>query len=101
MATESRSETPGTGRASFGFRDVDVDAKQGMVNDVFHKVASRYDLMNDFMSAGLHRVWKDAMVSWLTPPRNRPFEVLDVAGGTGDISFRIVERSHKSATATV
>ncbi|MCX5520928.1 bifunctional demethylmenaquinone methyltransferase/2-methoxy-6-polyprenyl-1,4-benzoquinol methylase UbiE [Kaistia defluvii] len=101
MATESRSETPEKGRASFGFRDVDVDAKQGMVNDVFHKVASRYDLMNDLMSAGLHRIWKDAMVSWLTPPRNRPFEVLDVAGGTGDVSFRIVERSQKSATATV
>jgi len=107
MATESLKSTEASdaatekGRASFGFKDVDVDAKQGMVNDVFHKVASRYDLMNDLMSAGLHRVWKDAMVSWLTPPRNRPFEVLDVAGGTGDVSFRIVERSHKSARATV
>jgi demethylmenaquinone methyltransferase / 2-methoxy-6-polyprenyl-1,4-benzoquinol methylase len=88
-------------RASFGYRDVELGAKQGMVDAVFHKVASRYDLMNDLMSAGLHRVWKDAMVSWLAPPRNRPFEVLDVAGGTGDIAFRIVERSGRHASAVV
>lgn len=88
-------------RASFGYRDVDLGAKQGMVDAVFHKVASRYDLMNDLMSAGLHRVWKDAMVSWLAPPRNRAFEVLDVAGGTGDIAFRIVERSGRHANAVV
>jgi len=59
------------------------------VNDVFHSVASRYDLMNDLMSGGLHRVWKDIMINALDPPRgDRPFALLDVAGGTGDISFR-------------
>jgi len=89
--------------ASFGFRDVTLDAKQGMVDEVFHRVAGRYDVMNDVMSAGLHRVWKDAMVSRLAPPRSgrRPFEVVDVAGGTGDIAFRIVERSDGKARVTV
>ncbi|MBZ9937065.1 bifunctional demethylmenaquinone methyltransferase/2-methoxy-6-polyprenyl-1,4-benzoquinol methylase UbiE [Mesorhizobium sp. BR1-1-16] len=88
-------------QASFGFRDVAVEAKQGMVDAVFHKVAARYDLMNDVMSAGMHRIWKDAAVSWLAPPRGRPFEVVDVAGGTGDIAFRIVGRSGGSAHVTV
>ena len=88
-------------RASFGFRDVAIDAKQGMVDAVFHKVAARYDLMNDVMPAGMHRIWKDAAVSWLAPPRGRPFEVVDVAGGTGDVAFRIVGRSGGSAHVTV
>jgi demethylmenaquinone methyltransferase/2-methoxy-6-polyprenyl-1,4-benzoquinol methylase len=88
---------------SFGFRDVEVGSKQEMVDDVFHRVAGRYDLMNDLMSGGLHRLWKDAMVSRLAPPRSgrRPFAVLDVAGGTGDIAFRIIERSAGNAKATV
>ncbi|MCR4282732.1 MAG: bifunctional demethylmenaquinone methyltransferase/2-methoxy-6-polyprenyl-1,4-benzoquinol methylase UbiE [Bauldia sp.] len=89
-------------RASFGFRDVAAADKQRLVDDVFDKVAARYDLMNDLMSGGLHRVWKDAMVAWLAPPRrsSMPFAVLDVAGGTGDIAFRIAERSG-SAIVTV
>ncbi|MCX5513584.1 bifunctional demethylmenaquinone methyltransferase/2-methoxy-6-polyprenyl-1,4-benzoquinol methylase UbiE [Kaistia algarum] len=100
MTTET-SANGSREHASFGFRDVEVGAKQGMVDAVFHKVASRYDLMNDLMSAGLHRVWKDAMVSWLAPPSNRDFEVLDVAGGTGDVSFRIIDRSRGRAHAIV
>ena len=66
-------------------------------------MASRYDLMNDLMSAGMHRLWKDALVSWLAPPHSgpRPWSVLDVAGGTGDISTRIVERSEGHAKAIV
>ena len=90
--------------AEFGFRRVALEEKQGLVDDVFHKVARRYDIMNDLMSGGLHRLWKDAMVSWLSPPRSGPrgsFQALDVAGGTGDIAFRIVERSHGVAEATV
>lgn len=89
--------------ASFGFRTVGLAEKQGLVDDVFHKVAKRYDVMNDVMSAGLHRLWKDAMVSRLAPPRSgrRPFRVVDVAGGTGDIAFRIVERSGGHARVTV
>lgn len=96
MATETAQD-----RASFGFRDVAVETKQGMVDEVFHKVAARYDVMNDLMSAGLHRLWKDAAVTWLAPPRGRPFEALDVAGGTGDIAFRIVDRSGGAAHVTV
>src|SRR5665811_1667116 len=73
----------------FGFRDVPLGDKQTLVNDVFHSVAQRYDLMNDLMSAGLHRVWKDVMINALNPPRgDTPFALLDVAGGTGDIAFR-------------
>ena len=73
----------------FGFRDVALGDKQTLVNDVFHSVASRYDLMNDLMSAGLHRIWKELMIDALNPPRSdAPFALLDVAGGTGDIAFR-------------
>jgi demethylmenaquinone methyltransferase/2-methoxy-6-polyprenyl-1,4-benzoquinol methylase len=76
--------------ASFGFREVDIVEKQDLVDDVFDRVASRYDLMNDLMSGGLHRLWKDAMIVWLAPPRRSPNRAyLDVAGGTGDIAFRI------------
>jgi demethylmenaquinone methyltransferase/2-methoxy-6-polyprenyl-1,4-benzoquinol methylase len=71
------------------------------VNEVFHKVANRYDLMNDLMSAGMHRVWKDAMVTWLNPPKRPGWRSLDVAGGTGDIAFRIVEASDRNAHVTV
>jgi demethylmenaquinone methyltransferase/2-methoxy-6-polyprenyl-1,4-benzoquinol methylase len=76
----------------FGFRTVGIDHKQAMVDDVFDKVAPRYDLMNDLMSGGLHRVWKDILVTAVNPPLNeRPFCALDVAGGTGDVAFRIAE----------
>jgi demethylmenaquinone methyltransferase/2-methoxy-6-polyprenyl-1,4-benzoquinol methylase len=86
----------------FGFRTVDIDAKQSLVDDVFHSVASRYDLMNDLMSAGLHRAWKDVMVTALNPPKGeRAFSLLDVAGGTGDISFRTVEAGGPGTRATV
>ena len=86
----------------FGFRDVPLGDKQTLVNDVFHSVASRYDLMNDLMSAGLHRVWKDIMINALNPPRSdAPFALLDVAGGTGDISFRAAKEAGSGFRATV
>jgi demethylmenaquinone methyltransferase/2-methoxy-6-polyprenyl-1,4-benzoquinol methylase len=86
----------------FGFRDVPVGDKQTLVNSVFHSVASRYDLMNDLMSGGLHRAWKDIMVNTLNPPRSdHPFALLDVAGGTGDIAFRAAKASGAGFHATV
>jgi demethylmenaquinone methyltransferase / 2-methoxy-6-polyprenyl-1,4-benzoquinol methylase len=86
----------------FGFRDVPVDDKQTLVNDVFHSVAQRYDLMNDLMSGGLHRVWKDVMINTLNPPRSdAPFALLDVAGGTGDIAFRAAKAAGHGFQATV
>ncbi|KQW19362.1 ubiquinone biosynthesis methyltransferase UbiE [Afipia sp. Root123D2] len=86
----------------FGYRDVPLGDKQTLVNDVFHSVARRYDLMNDLMSGGLHRVWKDVMISTLNPPRSdAPFALLDVAGGTGDIAFRAAAASGLGFEATV
>jgi demethylmenaquinone methyltransferase/2-methoxy-6-polyprenyl-1,4-benzoquinol methylase len=86
----------------FGFRDVPVGEKQTLVNDVFHSVASRYDLMNDLMSAGLHRTWKNVMVNTLNPPRSdKPFALLDLAGGTGDIAFRAARAAGPGFRATV
>ena len=86
----------------FGFRDVPLGDKQTLVNSVFHSVAPRYDLMNDLMSAGLHRVWKNIMINTLNPPKSdAPFALLDVAGGTGDIAFRAANAAGASFRATV
>jgi demethylmenaquinone methyltransferase/2-methoxy-6-polyprenyl-1,4-benzoquinol methylase len=87
----------------FGERTVALEDKQGLVNAVFHGVADRYDLMNDLMSGGVHRVWKDAMVARLAPPKTgrRPYRVLDMAGGTGDIAERILKASAGYAEVTV
>lgn len=82
----------------FGFQTVAEGEKAGMVHGVFTRVASRYDVMNDVMSVGIHRLWKDAMMDWLAP---RPGQhLLDVAGGTGDVAFRFLKRA-PGATATV
>jgi len=86
---------------SFGFRQVGAGEKQPLVNEVFHSVANKYDLMNDLMSAGLHRLWKDAFVAMIAPPRRQGWHLLDVAGGTGDIAFRAVETSRRQAKATI
>ena len=97
----------------FGFKPVPLADKQGLVDGVFASVARRYDVMNDLMSAGLHRAWKEALVTTINPPpkgrpgrldekiRNRPFALLDVAGGTGDIAFRVVDASGAETRATV
>ena len=102
---------PGEG-THFGFRQVPVEDKQALVDDVFHSVAGRYDLMNDLMSGGLHRAWKDALVTAINPPtKGRPgrledksdrgFALLDVAGGTGDVSFRTIKAGGYGTRATV
>ena len=88
--------------ASFGFRDVAEGERQGLVNQVFATVAERYDLMNDLMSGGLHRLWKRDFVTWLNPPKGaQAFRLLDVAGGTGDIALRFAEASGPNAVATI
>ncbi|MHA1554096.1 MAG: bifunctional demethylmenaquinone methyltransferase/2-methoxy-6-polyprenyl-1,4-benzoquinol methylase UbiE [Alphaproteobacteria bacterium] len=84
--------------ASFGARQVPVEDKQQLVDEVFDQVAGNYDLMNDLMSAGAHRLWKDAFVAWLGPPRRgaQAFRILDLAGGTGDIALRIADVSPRA-----
>jgi demethylmenaquinone methyltransferase / 2-methoxy-6-polyprenyl-1,4-benzoquinol methylase len=83
--------------ASFGFRDVPEAEKDGLVREIFSKVAARYDLMNDLMSGGIHRIWKDAMVEWLNPQPG--WQALDVAGGTGDIAMRITKLTRQRGNA--
>jgi demethylmenaquinone methyltransferase / 2-methoxy-6-polyprenyl-1,4-benzoquinol methylase len=86
----------------FGYRQVPLADKQALVDDVFHSVASRYDLMNDLMSGGLHRAWKDVLANTVNPPKgHRSFALLDVAGGTGDIAFRVAQAGGTGTRATV
>src|SRR5437879_10404455 len=84
--SDNSPDQPLEGEAEFGFRRVPEDAKAPLVRAVFDSVAGHYDLMNDLMSGGIHRWWKDQMVAWLSP---RPGQcLLDVAGGTGDVARR-------------
>jgi demethylmenaquinone methyltransferase/2-methoxy-6-polyprenyl-1,4-benzoquinol methylase len=86
----------------FGDQTVPLADKQRLVDDVFHSVARRYDLMNDLMSGGLHRAWKDALVTAVNPPKSgRDFALLDLAGGTGDVAFRVVEAGGPGTRVTV
>jgi len=92
VAAMTRDRTGTGGSTSFGFREVEAGMRQRLVNEVFATVAGRYDLMNDLMSGGLHRLWKDDLVAWLAPPRSaRRFDLIDVAGGTGDVTRRVLE----------
>src|SRR5918998_5464498 len=93
--TRPRDET------HFGYRSVPLEEKQDRVNDVFRSVARRYDLMNALMTAGLHRAWKEALVTALSPPRKRAFRHLDVAGGTGDVAFRVLDAGGALTHVTV
>ena len=83
----------------FGFDTVLQNKKADLVKNVFSSVASNYDVMNDVMSLGIHRLWKDALINWINPQPGQ--KLLDVAGGTGDISFRFIERAKGLAYATV
>ncbi len=89
------------GSTHFGFDTVPLTGKQERVDEVFRSVARRYDVMNDLMSAGLHRVWKRTLVAMLRPSRTRPFSHLDVAGGTGDVGFRVAEAGGPDIRVTV
>jgi ubiquinone/menaquinone biosynthesis methyltransferase len=82
-----------TKKVSFGFRQVEESEKAPLVHEVFRKVAKRYDLMNDAMSAGLHRIWKAQFAAYVNPSPG--MQVLDVAGGTGDIAFRLIANADK------
>src|SRR5262245_6698632 len=91
-STSAKSDPPpAEDTVSFGFKAVPEAERQGLINDIFSAVAPRYDLMNDLMSGGLHRLWKDDLIAWLSPPKSaQAFRLLDVAGGTGDIAERFL-----------
>ena len=91
MNTRNTSDT-----THFGYTDVGVDEKAGLVKDVFDSVAPRYDLMNDLMSMGVHRLWKSAMIDALTPRGD--MKLIDVGGGSGDIAFRFLDRGGDTVT---
>ena len=101
MAETARTTDTDQMKTAYGFGRVGEGEKQVRVDGVFHSVARRYDVMNDLMSAGVHRLWKDAMVARIAPSRTRPWHSLDVAGGTGDVAFRLVEASNRNARVTV
>ena len=83
----------------FGFSRVRSKDKSNLVKKIFENVSGRYDLMNDFMSLGIHRVWKKSMLDWLAPRRGQ--SLIDVAGGTGDIAFNFIKRAKTGANATI
>src|SRR5271170_2921547 len=93
--------TTGPNQTHFGSRQVPLEDKQDLVDNVFRSVARRYDLMNDLMSLGLHRAWKAALVGAVNPPKNLPFALLDLAGGTGDVAFRVIGHGGAETRATV
>ena len=99
------SSDPTSYGTSFGLKQVAETERQGLVNKVFADVAERYDLMNDLMSGGLHRLWKADMIAWLNPPRagSHAYRLLDVAGGTGDVALRFARATAdaRDATATI
>ncbi|WP_336485345.1 bifunctional demethylmenaquinone methyltransferase/2-methoxy-6-polyprenyl-1,4-benzoquinol methylase UbiE [Methylobacterium nigriterrae] len=97
----AREQASNDDATDFGFERVALGEKQGRVDDVFRSVAKRYDLMNDLMSAGLHRAWKAQLIAMLRPPQARAFRHLDVAGGTGDIAFRSLQAGGPETQVTV
>jgi len=88
-------------QVSFGYRSVPTSERQNLVNDIFKRVANRYDLMNDLMSNGVHRLWKDDLINWLAPSKSEPQHLIDVAGGTGDVARRFLDAAHPESTVTI
>lgn len=82
-------------KTHFGFKQVDENQKSSLVREVFNSVASKYDVMNDFMSGGMHRLWKDKMVREIKFIPNQSYKTIDVAGGTADIAFRILKKAQE------
>jgi demethylmenaquinone methyltransferase/2-methoxy-6-polyprenyl-1,4-benzoquinol methylase len=82
-------------KTHFGFKEVDRDQKASLVKEIFSGVAKKYDLMNDLMSAGVHRLWKNKMVEEINfSDSKKSYQIIDLAGGTGDIAFRISKKAH-------
>ena len=93
--SENTERLSGDKKVDFGNLEVELNQKQGLVNNVFNNVASSYDLMNDLMSFGVHRLWKETLLDWMAP---RPNQILaDLAGGTGDIAIRFLQRGGQFA----
>jgi demethylmenaquinone methyltransferase/2-methoxy-6-polyprenyl-1,4-benzoquinol methylase len=102
MSKDIENAGPGGRKTSFGFASVADDARQGLVNQVFARVARNYDLMNDLMSGGLHRLWKSDFVSEIALPKSAiPYALLDVAGGTGDIARKALEAAGSGTRAVI
>jgi demethylmenaquinone methyltransferase / 2-methoxy-6-polyprenyl-1,4-benzoquinol methylase len=101
MVSRTPSTAIGQEETDFGFSKVPLAKKQRLVDDVFSRVAGRYDLMNDLMSGGLHRLWKDVLVAMVRPAATRPFAHVDVAGGTGDVAFRMAKAGGRRTRVTV
>jgi demethylmenaquinone methyltransferase / 2-methoxy-6-polyprenyl-1,4-benzoquinol methylase len=101
MAAPQHSPGDSVEDTHFGFTSVPLPEKQSRVDRVFYDVASRYDLMNDLMSAGLHRLWKDRLVTMLNLSKTRPFQHIDVAGGTGDVALRVAKAGSPQTQVTV
>jgi demethylmenaquinone methyltransferase / 2-methoxy-6-polyprenyl-1,4-benzoquinol methylase len=102
MSEDLKNQDQPEAEASFGFGRVAKSARQGLVNQVFSKVAGRYDVMNDLMSGGLHRLWKAELINTLSPPKGpTPFALVDVAGGTGDIAFRYLDAVGPGGSAVI
>lgn len=95
LSDENNTGNAAQATTSFGFTTVPTGDKQGLVRGVFDAVADKYDLMNDLMSGGLHRLWKARMIDALYMRPNTPLHLVDVAGGTGDIAFRAMARGQK------
>lgn len=95
-STQPSAEQQNRRTASFGFREVPEDAKEDLVKNVFDSVASKYDLMNDATSFGVHRLWKDEFVAKLKPGRKGAMRCIDVAGGTGDVALRILDYARET-----
>ncbi len=93
--------TGNKGEASFGFQTIAEGERQGLVNAIFARVANRYDLMNDLMSGGMHRLWKNDLINWLAPSASARQSLLDVAGGTGDIARRFLNAAGPGSRATI
>jgi demethylmenaquinone methyltransferase/2-methoxy-6-polyprenyl-1,4-benzoquinol methylase len=102
MSEDLENARPKGPKTSFGFASVAEGAKQGLVNAVFARVARNYDLMNDLMSGGLHRLWKSEFVNLLAPPKSAvAYALLDVAGGTGDIARKVLDAAGSGTAAVI